>query len=158
LSGQSIPEHVLHALKRFISDQYQATLRAKKAAACLLWISEMAMSNIEKMLTQFGGAFDGAAGPVRAVASRTCDLLPAVVRIATILHPGLELTDRFEKLLTRLEVGVHAGVVEIARHLVQGSREETTSNLSKQRSPQSKPLRLQLMKNSTPALGAIVTR
>jgi helicase len=39
LGRQHIPGHVLNSLKRFISDQHQATLRAKKAAACLLWIS-----------------------------------------------------------------------------------------------------------------------
>jgi hypothetical protein len=83
-------------------------------------VSGTAMSEMEKVLTQFGGVFDGAAGPVRAVASRTCDLLPAVTRVASVLHPELDLLDRSVKLLTRLEVGVPAGAVEIARHA--GSR------------------------------------
>jgi hypothetical protein len=91
-------------------------MRAKKAAACLLWISDRSMTAIETALTQHGGAPDGAAGPVRAVASRTCDLLPAVARVATFLHPGLDLKDRVPRLLVRLELGIQPGTVEIAGH------------------------------------------
>ena len=73
------------------------------------------MSEIEKVLTQFGGAFDGAAGPIRSVSARTCDLLPSVARVATILHTELDLANRVTRLLTRLEVGVPAAAVEIAQ-------------------------------------------
>lgn len=120
LRKQNIPSLVLNLLNRFTDEQHTGTLRAKKASACLLWITDRPMSEIEKVLTQFGGAFDGAAGPVRSVASRTSDLLPSVARVAAILHPDIDLTKRVTRLLSRLEVGVPAAAVEIAQYA--GSR------------------------------------
>jgi hypothetical protein len=65
---------------------------------------------------QHGGAYDGAAGPVWAVSARTCDLLPAVARVAKFLHPEIELAERVSRLLIRLELGVPGGGVAVARH------------------------------------------
>lgn len=90
-------------------------MRAKKAVACLLFVSGRAMNEIEAILTQFGGAFGGAAGPVRSVATRTCDLLPTVARIAEIMHPDLDLGERVSRLAVRLTLGVPAPVVELAQ-------------------------------------------
>jgi replicative superfamily II helicase len=116
LRRQGIPESVLNSLNRYVSEQHTGTIRAKKAATCLLWISDRPLSEIEKTLTQFGGAFDGAAGPIRSVSARTSNLLPSVARVATILHAGLDLTNRLTRLLTRLDVGVPATAVEIAQY------------------------------------------
>jgi helicase len=85
----------------------------------LFWISPTPMARIEDTLTQHGGALDGAAGPVRSVASRTCDLLPGVARVATFVHPGLELSDRVSRLLIRLELGVPAGAATLAGRVGQ---------------------------------------
>jgi helicase len=115
LRGQGVPWQVLSALQRGITETHQATLRAKKAVACLLFVSGRAMSEIEKLLTQFGGAFGGAAGPIRAVAARTCDLLPVAARVAQILHPTLDLEDRVRRLAIRLTHGVPAAAVELAQ-------------------------------------------
>ena len=117
LQRQGVPHAALNALSRFVSDQHQGTLRAKKAAACLLWITDWPLSRIESTLTQFGGKFDGAAGPIRGVASRTCDLLPTVARIVQLLYPNLDLADRCASLLTRLEVGVPRGAVDLATQM-----------------------------------------
>jgi replicative superfamily II helicase len=116
LSRQGIAGSLLQTLRRFVSDQHTGTLRAKKAAGCLFWVSAMPIDQIEKALTQHGGAFDGASGPVRSVSARTCDLLPTVARVATILHPELDLTERAPRLLVRLELGVVSGAVPLARH------------------------------------------
>lgn len=116
LGRQGIPPSLLNTLRRYLKDENTGTMRAKKAAACLFWISPTPMPEIERALTQHGGSFDGAAGPVRSVSSRTCDLLPVVARVATFLHPGLDLTDRVPRLLVRLELGVPAPVVALARH------------------------------------------
>jgi replicative superfamily II helicase len=116
LGRQGIPQILLNTLSRYVSDEHMGTLRAKKAAACLFWISPVPMAEIEVAVTQHGGAFDGASGPVRSVASRTCDLLPTVARVATFIHPGLDLGDRIARLLVRLEIGVSAAAVELARH------------------------------------------
>ena len=91
-------------------------MRAKKATACLLFITRRPLANIETSLTQFGGAPSGAAGPIRNVASRTCDLLPTVIRVAEILHPTLELGERQTRLLTRLDIGIPSTAVDLAVH------------------------------------------
>jgi hypothetical protein len=82
------------------------------AVSCMLWITEWSLAEIEATLTQFGGRFDGAAGAVRSVAARTCDLLPTVVRVAELLHPTLDLSERYERLRTRLEIGVPSVTVD----------------------------------------------
>ena len=115
LRKQNIPAPLLNSLHRSVVEAHVPALRAKKAAACLLWISGCAMTDIEAILTRHGRKFDGAAGAVRGAASRTGDLLPAVTQVAAILHPDLDLGNRLARLLTRLEVGVSAAAVEIAQ-------------------------------------------
>lgn len=115
LQRQGVPWQVLAALQRGITEDHQATLRAKKAVACLLFVSGRAMSEIESVLTQFGGAFGGAAGPIRAVAARTCDLMPVAARVAEILHPTLDLGDRVGRLAIRLTYGVPGAAVDLAQ-------------------------------------------
>jgi hypothetical protein len=95
-------------------------LRAKKAVACLLWLTDKPLSQIEKLLIQSGRRLDGAAGPIRSVRARTCDLLPVAARVAEILHPSLNLGKRVARLLTRLEIGVPAAAADLAA--VAGSR------------------------------------
>jgi helicase len=120
LRGQGVSHKILHALRSSASQENQSTLRAKKAVACLLWITDKPLSEIENILTQFGGRLDGTAGPIRSVRARTCDLLPIAVRVAEILHPSLDLGKRVARLLTRLEVGVPAAAADLAA--VAGSR------------------------------------
>jgi replicative superfamily II helicase len=115
LGGQGVPRSLLNALHRATNDDHQATLRAKKAVACLLFVSGRAMNEIEGVLTQFGGAFGGAAGAIRAVGARTCDLLPVAARVAEILHPTLDLNDRVGRLAIRLTYGLPAAAVDLAR-------------------------------------------
>jgi hypothetical protein len=124
LQRQGVTPSVMHALHRSVNDKHQGTVRAKKAVACLIWMSDWPMTKIEQTLTQFGGALDGASGAIRAVTSRSCDLLPTVARVAELLHPGLDLAERRARLLTRLEVGVPSMAVDLAAqlgtHLVRG--------------------------------------
>lgn len=114
IQRQGVPAAVLNALQQSITERVQAVLRAKKAVACLLWVTERPIVEIERLLTQFGGARDGAAGAIRGVAARTCDLLPTVARVAEVLSPGLNLGDRVSRLLVRLEIGLPAAAVELA--------------------------------------------
>ena len=115
LQRQGVPWPVLNALQHNIADNHQATLRAKKAVACLLFVSGQPMTDMEAKLTQFGGAFGGAAGPIRGVAARACDLLPTAARVAEILHASLDLNDRIGRLVIRLTYGVSGAVVDLAR-------------------------------------------
>jgi len=120
LRQQGIVQWLLGALSKDISDQHQPTLRAKKAVGCLLFISGRAMNEIERVLTQFGGTFGGAAGPIRAVAGRTSDLLPVAARIAEILNPTLDLSDRVGRLTLRLTYGIPSAACDLAREVGAG--------------------------------------
>ncbi len=114
LQLQSVHPTIIAALHQRVLEPHQGTLRAKKAAACLLWITTTPISEIERILTQFVGGTSDAAGETRAVAARTCDILLAVTRVAELLHPELDLTTRYQRLLTRMEVGVPSVAVDIA--------------------------------------------
>lgn len=114
LRAQGVPPRVLNALIASAGDAHQGTTRAKRAVACLLFVSGRPMTDIEGTLGQFGGAFGGLAGPIRAVASRTCDLLPTAARVAELLHPGLSLEDRTARLAVRLTYGVPPAAVSLA--------------------------------------------
>ncbi|WP_423382131.1 DEAD/DEAH box helicase [Burkholderia sp. LMG 32019] len=117
LQGQGVPQAVLSSLRSGVEDTKQATRRAKRAVACLLYVSGVPMAMIERNLGQFGGAFGGMAGPVRAVASRTCDFLTATGRLATVVHPGLDLDGRLARLSTRLTLGVTGAMAALAGHI-----------------------------------------
>lgn len=116
LRRQTVSGSALAALRRNITAQAQETVRAKKAVACLYYVSGMAMEEVEHALTQFGGAFDGAAGPIRSVTSRTCDVLPMISRVAELLHEELDLSARTARLLVRLDLGIPGAAVDLARH------------------------------------------
>jgi helicase len=115
LRSQGVPGQILNSLHRAVHDGHTATLRAKKAVACLLFVSGKPMAEIEAILTQFGGAFGGAAGAVRGVAARSSDLLPVAARVAEILHPTLDFGDRIARLAVRLTYGVPGAIADIAR-------------------------------------------
>lgn len=115
LQMQDVPQILLNTLHHRPSKQHQGTLRAKKAVACLLFMTQRTTADIEDILTQFRGSPGGAAGAIREVTSRTCDLLPTVVRVAGILHPGLDLEEKLARLLIRLSIGVPAAAVDLAK-------------------------------------------
>jgi replicative superfamily II helicase len=116
LRAQGLSETVLANLQRNITAPGQDTVRAKKAVACLYYVSGMGMEEIERAMSQFGGAFDGVSGPIRSVTSRTCDVLPMIARAAQLLHAGVDLEQRVARLLFRLDLGIQGPVVDLARY------------------------------------------
>ena len=120
LQRQGVPDRVLSQLQRKVRQEEQVAMRVKRAAACLLWMSDIDLSETENILTKHGGRFDGTAGQTRTVASRTQDLLPTVARVCEVLHKDLTLSERISRLLARLEVGVPSAMVDVA--MVLGSR------------------------------------
>ncbi len=116
LRRNSVPSPVLNALHREIVEQGQPVMRAKRAATCLLWVAGRSLLQMETDLTQFGGRSNGISGPIRQTTARTTDVLPLVGKIAALLHPGIDFSERIERLLVRMEVGVTGQVVELARH------------------------------------------
>lgn len=115
LSKQGIPQSVLAKLGAGVELE-KKTVRAKRAVSCLYYISGTGMEEIERAIGQFGGALGGSAGPIRSVASRTCDVLPLIARTAQLLHPSLELQPRVARLLLRLELGIPGTAVDLARY------------------------------------------
>jgi helicase len=112
----SMPHHVLSCLGRDITEQHDQAARARRAVAALAYVSGQEINEIELLLARHGGAFDGAAGPVRSVAARTCDLLGTAARVAEVLHSDLSLEDRIERLSLRLTLGVSGSAVDLARY------------------------------------------
>jgi helicase len=115
LTNQGISRATLSAFRFALTEPGQDVMRAKRTVACLLYAQGSEMLWIEEFLTRFNGAKDGIAGPVRQATARTCDVLPMVARAAMLIHPGLDLGDRLERLLVRLDLGVAASVADIAR-------------------------------------------
>jgi hypothetical protein len=105
LSRQGVPRPILNAIQANRKDIHTPTMRAKRAVACLYWISPTPLNDIERTLMQFDRS-NSAAGEIRSVAQRTVDLFTAVTRVVEILHPGTNLGERRERLMTRLELGV----------------------------------------------------
>ena len=115
LRTQGVSQTVLGSLQRNVSAVGQETARAKKAVACMYYVSGMEMEQIERAMSQFGGVFDGSAGPIRNTTSRTCDVLPMIGRAAELLHAGLELEQRVSRLVVRLDLGIQGPAVDLAR-------------------------------------------
>ena len=117
LQHQRIPPAVLHRLRSNVNEYYVPALRAKKAVACLLFVTDTAMVDIEQIVVRHGGGSQlGSAGAIRQITSRTCDVLPAVARIAEVLHPQLDLVQRVNRLLVRLDIGLPSDAANLALH------------------------------------------
>jgi len=87
--------------------------RMKRAVACLLFMSNRSMAEIEGILMQH--TRDGAAaGPIRQVASRTRDVIDAVIRIA--IFNGRTISDELDDggVTMQLEFGLPTELVELA--------------------------------------------
>jgi helicase len=116
LGRQGISHTIIVNVRSNITAPMQDTIRAKKAVACLYYVSGMGMEEIERAMGQFGSAFDGSAGPVRSVTARTCDVLPMIARAAEVLHAGVDLQQRTARLLLRLDLGIQSPAVDLARY------------------------------------------
>ena len=119
LRNQGIIETVLSLFGAEMRELHEQGARAKRAVAALAFIGGEAMNAIEKMMQAHGGGFDGSAGPIRGIAGRTCDVIGTAGRIGTMLHPGLELGARVERLQIRLTLGIPGGMVDLGREAGQ---------------------------------------
>ena len=112
----AVPEALLGALRQYADSQHVATRRAKRAVSCLYWTSHHPLQMIESTLMHFDRNKD-VAGPIRAVADRTRDLLPTVARVAEYFHPDLHLGVPQRRLAVQLEIGLPEAAVPLAELL-----------------------------------------
>jgi replicative superfamily II helicase len=112
IRNQGIPYGIISGFNRYASEQLEITTRAKKTAACLYWISSTQLSDIEYTLMQHNKS-DAAAGAIRGVAARTCDVLPTLAGIIELLYPAIKINNRLNRLLVRLEIGLPAPVTDL---------------------------------------------
>ena len=112
LAHQEVASQVLSMLRIGGNDQLAGPIRAKKAMSCLLYASNMPLGQVEQHLMQHLQDNE-AAGAVRGVASRTRDLIPAVVRVFTFLHPDIPVDSVSERTMVRLELGIPVELVEL---------------------------------------------
>ena len=90
--------------------------RQKRAVACLLYISNHPLAQIEQILLQHTRD-NSAAGNIRGVASRTRDVLDAVVRVAVLDGRTLRAGVNSDDLGLQLEMGIPEPMVPIAQVL-----------------------------------------
>ena len=88
------------------------TIRAKRAAAALYYITATPIREAERQLLQHVRE-NSASGAIRAVAGRTRDVLDAVATVAG-LRASLDCAEIADELAIRLEFGVPAEMVAVA--------------------------------------------
>jgi helicase len=118
LGRRPISYSAIQAL-HFGSDARAVTLRIKRAAGCLLWMTGYSRARIEEHLTRHVRE-SAAAGQLAGVVSRTGDMLPLVAGIAELVHPGLDLTDVQPRLLARLQIGLPVEMTDLG-HAIGGA-------------------------------------
>jgi replicative superfamily II helicase len=113
LRRQRTAQAVLNALGQHAQTNVVLAARAKKAVACLLWMNGTPAAQLERIVMQH--YFDrNAIGPVRAVASRTQDVIGAIIDMAAVIHPTADLARLSELLPVQLELGIPAELTPLA--------------------------------------------
>ncbi|GAA0547489.1 caspase family protein [Paractinoplanes ferrugineus] len=92
-----------------------AAERAKRAVACMWWMSGVPVGQIERQLMVHMPRKD-AAGVARAAADRTQSVVGVVIDIARCLHPDANLDDLARLLPIQLEFGIPPELVPLAQH------------------------------------------
>lgn len=116
LARMGVQQSIIRALEYESRETKILAGRRKKAVAALGYISEMKLEQIEELLSKHVPE-KSFAGAIRGVSDRTCDVLPTVGQIIEYFNPSVMLSDRVEKLITRLAIGVHANMVFLANEL-----------------------------------------
>lgn len=109
-----VPRAIVIALSAGAAERSTPTMRAKRAVACLLWMSDMSLGEIEATLTRHVPVRT-AAGELRGVASRTLDLVPTTIAVAQILNPEADFGQSEADLIARLQLGIPRGLAPLGR-------------------------------------------
>lgn len=113
LRQQGVPEAIVSTLFSTAVDIRQAVSRTKRGGAAAMWIHGLPLTQIEANLNAHMGRRNGLAGPIRAIAERTRDLLPAVAAVHRQLHPDSPLSATLvDRTMVRLEFGIPPELVD----------------------------------------------
>jgi len=104
----------VQALQYGTQEPSKSACRAKKTVASLLWMNGTPAAQFEPVLMQHMGERD-AVGPVRALTSRTRDVIDTVIAIAQEIHPAADLEELARALPVQLELGIHAEAIPLAK-------------------------------------------
>lgn len=115
LMQQLVPASLVRTLQTTAQDAVQALRRSKRGAAAAMWVSGVPIETIEGQLNQHMWRRNSVAGAVRAVADRTRDMLPAVAAVIQELAPAESIGELVERTMIRLELGIPAELVDLAR-------------------------------------------
>lgn len=108
---QCFPYSIVRTLRMTAKDDADYTCRCKRISAMLMWLDAVELNKIEASLLRHLPS-ENAAGPIRAIADRTRDLITAVAKVAEILgHGKIHLDSQVERLTIRLELGIPENLV-----------------------------------------------
>jgi helicase len=118
IQSYGIPFSIVREMQATDASSY--TTRCKRLAGILMWIDGTELNQIEaSLLRHLPG--DNAAGPIRAAAERTRDLLGTVARIGELVASGpIDSAIRLDQLSTRLELGVPHDMLWLAGETKRG--------------------------------------
>lgn len=112
---QRLPNSVLIGLQS--TDDVGYTTRCKRLSSILLWLEGVELNRMEASLLQHLPRTN-AAGPIRACAERTRDLIASVVRIGELVSPdGFKVGTKADELMCRLELGIPSDICWLALKL-----------------------------------------
>jgi helicase len=118
IASQGLPPGVLQELRA--TDDARYTARCKRLVAVQMWLEGMELSRIEaSILRHLPG--DNAAGPIRASAERSRDLIGVVARIGSLVSSdGAEVAGNVDDINVRLELGIPNDMLWLARQAKRG--------------------------------------
>lgn len=118
IHNYGIPAAVVRQLQA--TDDASFTARCKKLLGVLMWVEGTELNQIEASLLRHLPS-DNAAGPIRATAERTRDLLGVVVRIGALVSSDHgEPSVKSDELSMRLEIGLPTEILWLAAKLKRG--------------------------------------
>jgi helicase len=118
IQQQHLPLSVTRELQA--TDASNFTARCKRLSSVLMWLEGVELNRLEaSLLRHLPG--DNAAGPIRAVAERTRDLIGVVARIATLVsRDSSGFPGEVDDLSSRLELGIPQDILWLAKEVKRG--------------------------------------
>src|SRR5207253_992439 len=118
IEGQHLPFSVMRELQA--TDHVAYTVRCKRLSAVLMWLEGVDLNRLAASLLIHLPS-ENAAGPIRTSAERTRDLVGVVARISTLVSgDGSGFTGEIDQLSTRLELGIPADILWLAKQAKRG--------------------------------------